>query len=91
MGEYRAPATAARLKRMGTTSGWPDFILLGPSGLAHFLEIKRRSGRLSEEQQAFSAWCVAHGIPFAIVRSFDEALRVLRAWGAIHKNIEISA
>src|SRR4029077_18727015 len=29
-GEYRHPATAMRLKRMGVQVGWPDFILLSP-------------------------------------------------------------
>src|SRR5215468_1632460 len=42
MGEYRTPATAGRLKRMGVTSGWPDFMLFHISGRVCFLELKRR-------------------------------------------------
>jgi hypothetical protein len=30
-GEKRSAVTGARLKRMGTKRGWPDFILLSPA------------------------------------------------------------
>jgi hypothetical protein len=90
-GEYRTPSTAARLKRMGVVAGWPDLILLAPTGRAHFLELKRRGGRLTEEQDKFAAWCAAHGIPFAIASNFDEALRCLQAWGAVRQSVKVSA
>jgi hypothetical protein len=91
-GELRTPATAARLKRMGAMPGYPDFILLSPGGVAHFLELKRaRGAKLSEDQQDFADWCVAHGVPFAIARNFDEALCRLQAWGAVPNKIKVSA
>ena len=31
-GEKRDPATAARLKRMGVTCGFPDLVFFGPAG-----------------------------------------------------------
>jgi hypothetical protein len=87
LGEYRTPATAARLKRMGVVAGWPDFMLLSPAGQVFFLELKRGRAPLTEEQRDFANWCVAHGVPFAIARNFDEALRFLREWGAIRINV----
>jgi hypothetical protein len=90
-GEYRTPVTAAKLKRMGVVAGFPDFLLLAPTGIAHFLELKRGRAPLTEEQQDFADWCAAHGVPFAIARNFDEALRCLKAWGAVRVSMEISA
>jgi hypothetical protein len=91
-GEYRTKATAARLKRMGVVAGWPDFILMPPTGLGHFLELKRaRGGTLSDAQSGFAAWCAANGVPYAVVKSFDEALTQLKAWGAVRTGIEVSA
>jgi hypothetical protein len=73
-------------------AGWPDFILLPPSGLGHFLELKRsRGGTLSDEQKDFAAWCAANDVPYAVVRNFDEALAQLKAWRAVRTGIEVSA
>jgi hypothetical protein len=92
MGEYRAPATAARLKRMGARAGFADFLLVSPSGHAFFLELKRaRRGRLNEAQEEFASWCALHQIPFAIARNFDEALGRLKAWGAVPSKVKVSA
>jgi hypothetical protein len=60
-GEARTETTGARLKRMGTQPGWPDFILLSPAGRFHGLELKRRGNALSDTQLAFRAWCWSHG------------------------------
>jgi len=40
-GEKRSVLTGARLKRMGLMRGFPDFILISPSGRFHGLELKR--------------------------------------------------
>jgi hypothetical protein len=82
-GEYRTPATAARLKRLGVRPGWPDFILLSPAGVPFFLELKRRGGALSEAQRDFANWCIAHGVAFAWHDNFDAALSQLQTWGAV--------
>jgi predicted type IV restriction endonuclease len=76
---------------MGVVAGFPDFLLLAPTGIAHFLELKRGRAPLTEEQREFAEWCVAHGVPFAIARNFDEALRWLKEWGAVRGGLEISA
>jgi hypothetical protein len=91
LGEYRADATAARLKRMGVIAGWPDFILLSPKprSLAHFLELKRRGGTLSDSQELFAAYCTEHGYPFACVDRFDDAVNILKQWGALRVSVQV--
>jgi hypothetical protein len=90
LGEYRTIATAGKLKRMGVVAGWPDFILLSPKprSLAHFLELKRRGGDLSDSQAAFAAYCQENGYPFACVDRFDDAVNVLKQWGALRVSIQ---
>lgn len=88
LGEYRPPATAARLQRMGVMPGWPDFILLSPAGVAHFLELKRsKGGRLSPAQADFTEWCIEHGVACEVRYRFDDALQQLKAWGAVRASV----
>jgi hypothetical protein len=86
-GEHRDIRTAQKLKAMGVQRGWPDFVLLNPSGLLHALELKRKGGALSEDQEDFAAWCAEHSIPHAIAHSVDEALAALSSWGALRLKI----
>jgi len=76
-------AKAGRLKSMGLRAGISDLVLIGPSGQAHFLEIKTATGRLSESQERFRAMCEKRGWNYAVVRSVDEALDVCRKWGIL--------
>lgn len=86
-GEHRDEATGARLKRMGLKRGWSDFLLINPNGLHHWLELKRGKARLTPEQTAFMLACQGRGVPHAVVRSFDEAIRQLTDWGAIRLSV----
>jgi hypothetical protein len=86
-GEYRAKATAGRLKRMGVVPGWADLILLSPGALAHFLELKRRGEKLSEDQEDFADYCAAHGYPFVVTDDFRVALATLKQWGAVRGSV----
>jgi hypothetical protein len=88
-GELRDKITAGRLKRMGVKPGWPDFILLSPAALAHFLELKRRGEHLSENQSEFADWCATHGYPFACCDDFRAALARLQAWGAVRGSVHL--
>ncbi len=82
-GERLDAHTAAKFKQMGVRKGWSDFIFLSPDGRFHRLELKRRSGTLSEEQQDYQRWAAASGLPHSVAESFDDALAVLRHWGAL--------
>lgn len=90
-GEYRTPATAALLKRLGVVPGWPDLILISPDRIPHFLEFKRKGGRLTSDQAHFAAWCQACGVPFEVRDSFDGALDVLQGWGVLRVRVKIAA
>jgi hypothetical protein len=82
-GEIRDRRTGAKLKAMGLQPGWPDIIAIDPEGKVHFLELKRKGGRLSEEQDRFMAWCVIHAIPYEVADNINDALKVLESWGLI--------
>lgn len=86
-GELRSKATAGRLKRMGVARGWADLILLSPTALAHFLELKRRGEKLSDDQEDFAAFCQGAGYPCEWTDSFDVALAILKRWGAVRTGI----
>jgi hypothetical protein len=82
-GEKRTEATGARLKRMGLKRGVSDFVFISPGGEFCGLELKRRGERQSEAQMAFEAWCLAHGVTYAVVDSYDAAVAILKRWGVL--------
>ena len=82
-GEVRDIRTAVKLKQMGLKRGWPDFVLIPPTGQMHCLELKREGEKLTEEQAAFQAWCVANKIPHAVAFSLGQALAVLDSWACL--------
>lgn len=79
-GGLRSKREAARLKWVGVTAGFPDLILLSPSGRAYFIEVKTDTGRLSTEQSDFHSRLNILGFQCAIVRSIDDARLALKAW-----------
>lgn len=76
-----SPAKGARLKAMGLRAGLSDTVLIGPDCRAYFLEIKTPTGRLSESQKKFEALCIKRGWPYAVARSVDEAVAIVKKWG----------
>jgi VRR-NUC domain len=82
-GELRDARTASKLKAMGLNPGWPDFLLVSPTGTAHFLEVKRVGGKLSEDQRAFKAWATAHGVAHVVADTFAAAFDTLKRWNAL--------
>ena len=41
------------------------------------------SEALTDDQEDFQTWCIAHGVRHSVARTSDEALEVLGAWGAL--------
>jgi len=77
-GESRSAITGARLKRLGTKRGWPDYIFIGPHGSTFWMEVKRdKLGRLSEAQLEFAAHAKASGHDYACVTSYEQAIEAL--------------
>lgn len=87
-GELRDVRTATKLKRMGVRRGWPDFVLVPPTGQIHCLELKRAGETLTEDQEAFQTWCIKHCVPHSVAYSFGDALAVLDLWGCLRLKIK---
>jgi len=91
-GEFRNKITANKLLKMGTQSGWSDYLLLY-KGNAHFIELKKpkdensAAGRLSPTQLDFAAWLNGNGFSFGVCYSVDDVLVFLKAWGIPHKEV----
>lgn len=52
--------------------GVPDIIVITDGGYAVFLEVKRPSGRLSTDQEAFKKKCEDKGCEYYRVTSVDQ-------------------
>ena len=90
LGEYRDPATAGGLQRLGAVGGWPDLQFAGPERQMFFLELKRRgSGRLSAAQEAMRDHLQACGFAYLCTDSVDEAIAALKAAGILRGGFNV--
>ena len=79
-GGARARNRQAILDGMGVFRGFSDLLVIS-DGRVMFLEVKSRAGRLSEAQERFRDMVVAQGLPWALVRSPEDAVAALRECG----------
>jgi hypothetical protein len=70
-GENRSEITGARLKRMGTQKGWPDYLVIY-DGKFVGLELKTATGRVSPEQKAFGTAMIENGGDYFICRDLTD-------------------
>lgn len=73
-------ANMRRLKRLGLLPGVADlevWIPIQGKTKTVYLEVKRHDGRQSENQKLFQAMCVKAGHPYHVVRSLEEAIKVV--------------
>jgi len=87
MGEYRDPVTAVKLKRMGVTPGWPDFVFFSDDGRVCFLELKRHGEGPSERQAAMALFLMQGGHGYLCTSSYDVAVRQLVEWEIVRRVI----
>lgn len=87
-GEARPTSAGGRLQRMGLQPGWPDLILISPTGQVHFIELKRRGGKPTELQAAFALWCHCAKVPHAFCDSVRDAIEQLNTWGVYRCRVE---
>jgi hypothetical protein len=90
----RVSFAGERTKRAGFKPGWPDFILIPPAvptihPRPHFLELKRRGGKLTEHQAGFALWCKLNGCPHAVADNYEAAVKILQAWGALMDRVKV--
>jgi hypothetical protein len=76
----RGAKRQAILVGMGVHPGFADLIILC-DGHVLFLELKSLKGRLSSAQENFRDAVLAQGFGWALVRSLDDALGALSAYG----------
>ena len=76
---------AVRMKAEGMMRGAADLLFMFPvsEGAVGWLEMKRRTGSLSDHQHGFKSICAMLGHRWAMARSVDQALDVLRGWNAL--------
>ena len=55
-----------------TFSGCPDIICVLPGRGIGFIEVKKPGGVMSEDQRAFQALCVKHGVPHLVAMKWEE-------------------
>jgi hypothetical protein len=89
LGELRDKITASRLKRMGVTRGWPDLMFFHTQGQVCFLELKRRGGKPTEEQEAMGAFLSAAGHGYLCTHDFRIAIDMLKQWGVVRTGLEV--
>lgn len=80
----RDHARLTTLKKMGLLPGVSDLVILS-RGRAYCLEVKTQTGSQSDAQKLFERRCHETGIPYAVVRSVDEAIKKLKEWEVIGK------
>jgi hypothetical protein len=87
-GEKRLLPTGQRLKRMGLKPGWPDLLLLSPyPAKLHQLELKIPGAKLEDDQLDHQAFCIGNGYVYAVAYGFNDALAVLKDWGAVRASV----
>jgi len=68
--------SAIKLSTLGLfgTSGWPDYLILGPERWVAFIELKTPRGKLTRMQSARLETLQHYGFPANVARSVAEAL-----------------
>jgi hypothetical protein len=86
MGEKRDKITAARLKRMGTTKGWPDFLIIGPGRIV-WVELKRKGEKPTPEQIFVASHLMACGCTYILTDEYDDAVNQLKRLGIVRAQV----
>jgi hypothetical protein len=84
-GELRHPKTGAKLKRMGTSAGFPDLEVYLPGDRIAYLEFKSAKGALSPAQKLWRTYLTLRGYLYEAPRTPEHALQILTDWGAIRQ------
>jgi len=59
-----------------SVNGVPDFILIDDSGHFVGIEIKRPSGKQSEDQKLFEKKCKENGAEYYLIKSIDDLIKI---------------
>ena len=80
----RSIVEGAHLKASGMRTGFPDLVLLMPSGEWAWLamEFKGKGGRLTEAQKRYAEYLPKHGVLHRVVWTFEEFVNLVRGYTA---------
>lgn len=73
-------SAGARFKKQGLRAGVPDNAIVW-GGQAYFIELKSKTGRISDVQKIVIPEIESAGAPVAVARTLDEVAAALTAWG----------
>lgn len=73
-------SAGARFKKQGLRAGVPDNAIVW-GGQAYFIELKSKTGRISDAQKIVIPAIESAGAPVAVARTLDEVAAALTAWG----------
>lgn len=82
----RSMRVGAMMKAEGLRPGVADLCFMLPAGRVGWLEFKTRTGSLSVYQQGFKHRCEMLDHPYAVARSLDEAIAIVRGWGVLRNS-----
>jgi hypothetical protein len=89
-GEYRTPATANRLQRMGVKGGLPDFVFLHKAGRIAWLELKRgKLGKVSPDQAAMFDYLAGRGDIMMVALNYKDAVLALQQVEILPRSIKV--
>lgn len=60
-----------------STRGWPDLTVITPEGQTFFVELKTKTGRLSNHQKRIHEELTKRGAKIYVIRSLEEAEALL--------------
>ena len=81
-GKRSLPA-GARMKKEGLTPGLADICLMFSEGRVAWLELKTLRGKQTPAQKNFEEVCDVLGHRYGLAHSLDEAIDILKRWGAL--------
>ncbi len=79
----RSFAVATRLRREGMQAGVADLCVMLSGGRTIWLELKAGKGRQTPKQKGFQDICNRLSHVYILVRSLNEAIENLKAFGAL--------
>ena len=94
----RGKAAAGLAKAMGQLAGFSDWIFIwtpeennvGCSSVG-FIELKAPKGTLSDTQKDFRLRAIANGCNWAVCRTLDEFLAILKSWEIPMRGAKVTA
>ena len=79
----RSLRMGARMKHEGLRAGVADLCIMLPEGRSAWLELKKPGNYQTIEQKGFAARCARLEHPYAVVKTLEQAIDVLRTWGVL--------